>query len=82
MSSTVPIARGGLGPIERIIRILGGALLALFAANFWLTTGGLLAWAWLAAALIGVDFVVTGIRGYCPLYARLGIGRPRTKART
>ncbi|NJD29535.1 MAG: DUF2892 domain-containing protein [Chloroflexi bacterium] len=82
MSSTVPIARGGLGPIERIIRILGGALLALFAANLWLTTGGLLAWASFAAALIGADFVVTGIRGYCPLYARLGIGRPRTKTRT
>lgn len=82
MSSTAPTARGGLGPIERIVRILGGGLLALFAANLWLTTGGALAWAWFAAALLGLDFVVTGIRGYCPLYARLGIGHPRTKVST
>jgi len=80
MSPTVPTSRGGLGPIERVVRIIGGALLAVFAANLWLTTGGFLAWAWFAAALLGLDFVVTGIRGYCPLYARLGVGRPRTEA--
>lgn len=33
--------------------------------------------AWFGVALLGLDFVVTGIRGYCPLYARLGIGRQR-----
>ena len=27
------------------------------------------------AVLLGLDFLVTGLRGYCPLYARLGIGR-------
>lgn len=72
--------RGGLGPIERVVRILGGGLLALFAANLWLTTAGFAAWAWFAVAVLGLDFVVTGIRGYCPLYARLGIGRPRSAA--
>ena len=77
MPSTFAAARGGLGPIERIIRILGGGALALFALNFWLTTGGYGAWAWFAAALLGLDFVVTGVRGYCPLYARLGMGRAR-----
>lgn len=77
MSSSVPGPRGGLAPIERLIRILGGGLLAVFAVNLWLTSSGVLAWAWLAAALLGLDFVVTGIRGYCPLYARLGIGGPR-----
>jgi len=82
MSSTVRTARGGLGPIERVVRIVGGGLLALIATNLWLTTGGFLAWAWFAVALLGLDFVVTGIHGYCPLYARLGIGRPRTKAGT
>jgi len=80
MSSSVPTSRGGLGPIERVVRILGGGLLALFAVNLWLTTGGFPAWAWFAAALLGLDFVFTGIRGYCPLYARLGIGRSRTEA--
>ncbi|NJD29532.1 MAG: DUF2892 domain-containing protein [Chloroflexi bacterium] len=77
MTSTARVSRGGLGPIERLIRIVGGAALAIVAANLWLTTGGLAAWAWFAAALLGLDFVVTGIRGYCPLYARLGIGRER-----
>ncbi len=80
MSASVPASRGGLGSIERVVRIIGGGLLAVIAANLWLTTGGFLAWAWFAAALLGLDFVVTGIRGYCPLYARLGIGRPRTGA--
>lgn len=77
LASTSATARGGLGLIERIIRILGGGVLALFALYLWLTTGGLVAWAWFAAALLGLDFVVTGVRGYCPLYARLGMGRPR-----
>ena len=79
MSSISRTPRGGLGPIERVIRVVGGGLLALFAANFWLTTGGFAAWAGFAVALLGLDFVVTGIRGYCPLYARLGIGRPRAR---
>lgn len=77
MSSSVPVGRGGLGPIERSIRILGGGVLALLALNLWLTTGGFAAWAWFAVALLGLDFVVTGIRGYCPLYARFGKGRAR-----
>ena len=81
MSPAVPSRRGVLGPIERAVRILGGALLAVVAADLWLAAGGFVAWAWLAAALLGLDFVVTGIRGYCPLYARLGIGRPRTEPR-
>ena len=54
MTHTTSTRLGGLGPIERAIRILSGGLL-------------------------GLDFVVTGIRGFCPLYARLGIGRPHEK---
>ncbi len=77
MSRAIDPRRGGLGPIERAVRIVGGGLLALIGLNLWLTTGGLIAWAWFGAALLGLDFVVTGLRGYCPLYARLGIGRTK-----
>ena len=79
MTHTTSTRLGGLGPIERAIRIVGGGLLGLLAISLWLTTAGLLAWAWFAVALLGLDFVVTGIRGFCPLYARLGIGRPHEK---
>lgn len=79
MTHTTSTRLGGLGPIERAVRILGGGLLHLFALSLWLATAGFLAWAWFAVALLGLDFVVTGIRGYCPLYARLGIGRPNQK---
>lgn len=77
MWPTARTSRGGLGPIERLIRIVGGGVLAIVAANLWLTTGGFVAWVWFAGTLLGLDFVLTGIRGYCPLSARLGIGRPR-----
>ena len=80
MSSATDRARGGLGPIERAVRIVGGGLLASIGLYLWLTSGGVIAWAWLGVALLGLDFVVTGVRGYCPLYARLGIGRPRKTA--
>ena len=76
MSDATNQGRGGLGPTERALRIIGGGLLAIIGLNFWLTSGGLIAWAWFGGALLGLDFVVTGVRGHCPLYARLGIGRP------
>lgn len=47
----------------------------VIALNLWLSSSVLAASAWIGAALLGLDFVVTGLRGYCPLYARLGIGR-------
>jgi hypothetical protein len=81
MSHTAGQQRGGLGPIERAVRIVGGGLLAIIGLNLWLTSGGLIAWAWFGAALLGLDFVVTGVRGYCPLYARFGIGRPHVITR-
>lgn len=80
MSRSAAISRGGLGPIERAVRIVGGGLLAIIGLTFWLSGGGPIGWAWFGSALLGLDFGVTGIRGYCPLYARLGIGRPHTKA--
>lgn len=80
MSSPVQAPRGGLGPVERVVRVVGGGLLAALAAVSALTSEGVVTWVWLAAALVGLDFVVTGIRGYCPLYARLGLGRSRARA--
>lgn len=62
-----------LGTIERMLRVLLGGALAVWAAVLLLGGG---AWVWLllyvALIALGVDFVVTGIRGYCPLYKRLG----------
>ena len=73
-----PVRRGGLGRGERIVRgvLGGGAMIAGLVG--WLTVGGWFARAWFAVGLIGVDFVVTAVRGYCPLYARLGLGQPYT----
>jgi hypothetical protein len=82
MSPATDEKRGGLGPIERAVRIVGGGLVVIIGLNLWLAGAGLIAWAWFGAALLGVDFIVTGVRGYCPLYARLGIGRLRIDART
>jgi hypothetical protein len=82
MSHETDEKRGGLGPIERAVRIVGGGLVVIIGLNLWLAGGGVTAWAWFGAALLGVDFIVTGVRGYCPLYARLGMGRVRIDART
>lgn len=62
-----------LGMIERVLRVVLGGALAIWALTLFLSSDGLI-WLLTYAALIalGVDFVVTGIRGYCPLYSRLG----------
>ena len=62
-----------LGAVERMLRVALGGALAIWALAL-LFGGGRLIWLLLDVALIalGVDFVVTGIRGYCPLYNRLG----------
>ena len=62
-----------LGMMERVVRVgLGGGLAAWALSRF--LDGGALGWWVTYAALIalGLDFVVTGFRGYCPLYKRLG----------
>lgn len=62
-----------LSTFERVLRVTLGGGVALWA--LWLVFGAdTLLWRLLDVALIGlgVDFVVTGIRGYCPLYNRLG----------
>ncbi len=77
MSSSSPHRPGRLGAVERVLRIIGGGLLTVVAVILWSSSTGVAALAWIGVALLGVDFVVTGLRGYCPLYARLGIGRAR-----
>ena len=63
---------------ERIARIAIGVL--LITAALLLISGGLGMATGVAAILLvgaGLDLVITGVRGYCPLYARLGyIPRP------
>ena len=76
MTNTTTPRRGGLNARERVVRVAGGGLAAILGVILALASDGFATWAWLGFALLGLDFVVTGIRGYCPLYARLGIGRP------
>jgi hypothetical protein len=62
-----------LGTIERVLRVTLGGAVAIGVLSLLLGGGGLI-WKLVYVALItlGVDFVVTGIRGYCPLYNKLG----------
>ena len=62
-----------LGTIERVLRVAAGGALAILALVLLLGAVGI-TWqlAYFALIALGVDFVVTGIRGYCPLYNRLG----------
>lgn len=63
-----------VGPFERWLRIIGGELAALVGLALLLAGPASLIWgvAYVALALLGLDFLVTGITGYCPLYHRLG----------
>lgn len=69
--------RGGLGSVERATRMIGGLGLTVVATLLLGHSGGPAGWAWLGAAALGFVFMATGASGYCPLYARLGLGRPR-----
>jgi len=62
-----------VGPVERLLRVVLGGALAWWALSLFLSAD-VVPWRLLDIALIalGLDFVVTGIRGYCPLYKRLG----------
>ena len=59
--------------MDRVLCVLAGTGLAGWA-SMQFRAGG--AWVWMllyvALILVGVDFVVTGIRGFCQLYKRLG----------
>lgn len=72
-----------LGTLERVVRIVLGGSLAVWASLRFLDDG-VLVWriAYVVLIVLGLDFVVTGIRGYCPLYNRLGwtTARPDPRA--
>jgi hypothetical protein len=63
-----------LGTVERILRALIGSALAIWGGVLLFSVDTSLIWRFVDVALIfvGLDFVVTAIRGYCPLYNRLG----------
>jgi hypothetical protein len=62
------------GPIDRIIRVVVGiALIALAALG---VVGGV--WMYLAY-VIGAVLLVTGVVGFCPLYALLKLSTVKNK---
>ena len=58
-----------VGTVDRVVRIAAGAVLVALAA-----TGTLGVWAW-----IGVVPLATGLIGWCPPYAMLGISTCKTR---
>lgn len=70
-----------VGTVERWIRVIGGGSAVVVGLTLLLGGPGnvLLAIALVALTLLGFDFVVTGITGYCPLYQRLGLSTARHK---
>ena len=69
-----------ISPAERVGRVLIGAV-GLIGGLALLTTGagGGIAVLEVLLALSGLDLVVTGALGHCPLYAKLGhIPKPLT----
>jgi hypothetical protein len=63
-----------VGTVERWVRVIGGSLAAIVGLILFLPVPAslLLGLAGIVLVLLGLDFVVTGITGYCPLYHRLG----------
>lgn len=63
-----------VGTVERWVRVVGGSLAAIVGLALLLAGPASLLWgvAYLVLALLGLDFTVTGITGYCPLYRHLG----------
>ena len=76
MATTVTAPRTrkiNIGTPERVARVVLGGVAAVIGVL--VLAGGPGAWGLVGALLLvaaGLDFVVTGAAGYCPLYARLG----------
>ncbi len=71
--ATQPTRTKNLGTAERVLRILLGGALAIWALGRLLGGGAMIGQVLdVAFIALGADFVVTGVRGYCPLYRRLG----------
>jgi hypothetical protein len=71
-----------VGPVERWIRVIGGSLAAIVGLILFMPVPAslLVGLAGIVLVLLGLDFVVTGITGYCPLYLRLGWSTNHLKA--
>lgn len=72
-----------VGSAERVARVVGGGLLAAVGFALIAVAGGPF---WLVAVdivliLLGLDFVVTGATGNCPLYRWLGRSTARSTTR-
>jgi hypothetical protein len=67
-----------VGTLERFVRVSGGGALAV--VSLLLLVGASSIWAGaleIAGLALGVDFVYTGLTGYCPLYHKLGLRTAR-----
>ena len=70
-------------PAERIARVVVGALAAIIGVVLLTgATSGITALLEGLLVLAGLDFVVTGALGHCPLYAKLGHVPGSLKGRT
>lgn len=70
-----------VGTAERVVRVtLGGALAIWMLVRLFNGDGLIPILLDIALIALGVDFVVTGLRGYCPLYKRLGWTTARSQA--
>ena len=70
-------------PAERVARVVFGGLAAIAGAFLMGGAGSTLAVVLeLLLVLAGLDLVVTGALGHCPLYARLGHVPASLKERT
>lgn len=63
-----------LGTVERVIRVLGGlgASIVGFLMLHPLPGTFLIGLASVTLLLLGIDFFISGVTGYCPLYRCLG----------
>ncbi len=66
--------KSNMGVIDRIIRIVLAAVVAvLYFTHVFTGTAAIV------LGIVGAIFVVTGIVGFCPLYAPFGLSTRRTK---
>lgn len=69
--------RINITPLERVGRVVLGAGATITGILLLTTRGGALATILeVLLALAGLDFVITGALGHCPLYRRLGYVPP------
>jgi uncharacterized membrane protein HdeD (DUF308 family) len=73
MKGTCPMLKQNESSTDRIIRVVIG-IVALLAGAFWLT-GPIQT----AAYVIGVIALITGVIGFCALYAIFGISTNQVK---